>query len=77
MTTDQNWPAVRVRRRHAWTIMFRADVTEDIAEQFVATGRANFGEKWLDHVQIVGPLCFYCDQDFSGASWSCPGEERL
>jgi hypothetical protein len=55
--------------------MFRADVSEEIAEQFVATRRVSFGQEWLNHVQIVGPICFYCEQEFNGASWSCPGEE--
>jgi hypothetical protein len=63
-----------VRRRHAWTIVFRAEVTDEEAQGFVDSGRANFGQNWLDHVTIIGPICFYCEQDFVGASWACPGD---
>ena len=76
MSSDRGTQEIRVRRRHAWTILFRADVSEEIAASFVATGRANFGQDWLNHVQITGPLCYYCEHDFEGASWGCPGELR-
>ena len=74
MTPGRRSPAIRVRRRHAWTIIFRADVSDEVAEGFITTGRANFGQDWLDHIQITGPLCYYCEQDFERASWGCPGE---
>ena len=73
MTPDRSSLAIRVRRRHAWTIIFRADVSDEVAEGFITTGRANFGQDWLNHVQITGPLCYYCEQGFEDASWSRPG----
>jgi hypothetical protein len=73
MSSERRPQEIRVRRRHAWTILFRADVTEEIAASFVATGRADFGQDWLNHVQITGPLCFYCEQDFRRCLLGVPG----
>ena len=67
-------PRTQARRHHAWTIVFRADVSEEIAEQFLTNRSVNLGKDWLSEVEIIGPLCHRCEQEYEAAAWSCPGE---
>ena len=67
-------PRTQVRRRHAWTIVFRADVSEEIAEQSLTSRSISLGKDWLDEIEIIGPLCRHCEQEYEAAAWSCPGE---
>ena len=62
-----------VRRRHVWTIVFRAEIPESIAADFAKTGVAELGQRWLDEVEIVGPLCYHCECEIREAPWSCSG----
>ena len=54
--------------------MFRTDVSEEMAEQFLASRRVSLGKDWLNEIEIIGPFCHHCEQEYEGAAWSCPGE---
>ena len=74
MSSAGERPRTQVRRRHAWTIVFRADVSEEIAEQCLTSRSVSLGKDWLNEIEIIGPLCRHCEQEYEAATWSCPGE---
>lgn len=66
-------PDLRVRLRHSWATFLRYPLTEEQAAQMASGDKTPLRTNPL-HITMTGPVCQRCEQDYVGASYSCPGD---